>query len=48
MCWALFVIIGWFISISSLWDWDKIAMIVSGGVPFAMWCLTALGLAATI
>lgn len=48
MCWALFVIIGWFVSISSLWDWDKIAMIVSGGVPFAMWCLTALGLATTI
>ena len=47
MCWALFVIIGWFISISSLWDWDNIAMIVSGGVPFVMWCLTAIGLAST-
>jgi hypothetical protein len=47
MCWALFVIIGWFISISYLWDWDNIAMIVSGGVPFFMWCLTAIGLAST-
>ena len=47
MCWALFVIIGWFISISYLWDWDNIAMIVSGGVPFVMWCLTAIGLAST-
>lgn len=47
MFWALVVILLWFVSISAIWDFDKMAMLASGGVPFAMWLLTAIGLAST-